>query len=174
MNGPDRAAPDLEPRLRLNPGLGVGLKMTGKPGQLLRMRVGAIRGEAIPSQRRCDGSRCPIVNHVSPQPARGRLAAPRIEHRNRCIIGVKLGSLQPLRTDAADDRIEQCCCLSRPPGQRRAINIDALSGHHLGLTVKRQVMIELGNDDMGQCGKGRLAARDGLYLTGSFWPAVGG
>ena len=49
--------------------------------------------------------------------------------------------------------IEQGCCLPGPPGQRRAVNIDALRGHHLGLAVERQVMIELGDDDMGERGE---------------------
>ena len=47
-------------------------------------------------------------------------------------------------------------------GKRRAINLDAVCGHHLGLTVEREVVIKLGDDDVSQCGKCRLTTRDGF------------
>jgi len=42
-------------------------------------------------------------------------------------------------------------------------DIDALRGHHLRLAVERQVMVELGDHDMGERSERRLVARDRLY-----------
>src|SRR5690606_30604061 len=37
-----------------------------------------------------------------------------------------------------------------PTGQRRTVDVHTLRCHHLGLTVERQMMIELVHDDMGK------------------------
>ena len=76
---------------------------------------------------------------------------------------MELGRRQPLLADAGNDRIEQRRGLAGPARQSGAINIDALRRHHLGLAIKRQVMIELGDDDVCQGGERRLAAGDGLH-----------
>ena len=62
--------------------------------------------------------------------------------------------------NATDDRIEQRSGLARPTGEGRTVDIDPLGGHHLGLAVKRQVVIELVHDHMGKRGKAGSATRD--------------
>src|SRR3546814_5417522 len=76
--------------------------------------------------------------------------------------------------DATDDRVEQHGCLPDPPCQRRAVDLDALRSHYLGLAVKRQMMVELGDDDMGQRAEGRLAPRNGLYRRGRLHDLLAG
>jgi len=76
---------------------------------------------------------------------------------------VELGCLQALLADAGNDRIEQRRGLSGPACQGRSVDIDTLRGHHLGLAIERQMMIELGDDDLRQRCERRLAAGDGLH-----------
>src|SRR3546814_16957956 len=64
--------------------------------------------------------------------------------------------------------------LFRSPCQRRAVDLDALRSHYLGLAVKRQMMVELGDDDMGQRAEGRLAPRNGLYRRGRLHDLLAG
>src|SRR3546814_1767631 len=52
--------------------------------------------------------------------------------------------------------------LARPAGEGRAIDVEALRRHHLCLAVKREMMIGLVDDDMGERGKAGLAACNGL------------
>jgi hypothetical protein len=49
---------------------------------------------------------------------------------------------------------------------RRAIDIDTLRGHHLRLAIERQVMVELGDHDMGKRPERGLAPRDRFYGCG--------
>ena len=76
---------------------------------------------------------------------------------------MELGRRQPLFADAGNDRIEQCRCLSGPTCKGGSVDIDTLRGHHLGLAIERQVMIELGDDDMRQRCERCLAASYGLH-----------
>jgi hypothetical protein len=110
--------------------------------------------------------RCTIVDDIGPTPAGRALAAAGSEHLHRRIVGVDLGGPQTLLADARDDRIEQVRGLARPPGKGRAVDIDPLRGHHLGLAVRRQVVIELGDDDVRECAERRLAARNWLGRRG--------
>jgi hypothetical protein len=48
------------------------------------------------------------------------------------------------------------------PGPARERRTDALRCHHLGLTIEREMMVELGYDDMRECGEGRATTRDGF------------
>ena len=61
-----------------------------------------------------------------------------------------LGCLQPFLANARYDGVEQLRGLSCPACQGRPIDIESLCRHHLGLPVKREVMIELGYHQMGE------------------------
>ena len=72
-------------------GIAIGLEIAGEAGQLaLGMRAGAVGGELIPDQRWGHGPRAPIIDRIGPEPAGCRLAATRIEHGDRRIVGVDL------------------------------------------------------------------------------------
>ena len=64
--------------------------------------------------------------------------------------------------------------LSHPTSERRAVDIDALCRHHLGLTVERQVVIELGNDDVGERAERSLALCNRLHRSGRLNDAFAG
>jgi len=62
--------------------------------------------------------------------------------------------------------VEECRSLSGPTRQRRAVDVEPLRGHHLGLAVQRQMVVELRDDDMRQRREGRLAPRHGAHRCG--------
>lgn len=138
------------------------------------MCTGPIGGELIPDQRRGRGAAAAIVDGVSPEPASRRLTPTRIKHGDRRIVGMDLRGGQADLADTTDDRVEQHGCLADPACQRRAINLDALRRHYLSLTVERQMMVELGDNDVGQRAEGRLAPRYRLYRCGCLHDLLAG
>ena len=77
-----------------------------------------------------------------------------------------LGGFQALVTDALHDRIEQRGCLTRRPRERRAVDINALCRHHLGLAIERQVVVEFADDDM-RASVPKVARRRTTALAGA-------
>lgn|GEM_PF-3824627 len=77
---------------------------------------------------------------------------------------MQLAGLQPFLADAADDGREQAGGLAGPTRERRAVDVDTLRRHHLGLAVERQMMVELGDHDMGERRETRFALGNGLRL----------
>ena len=73
-----------------------------------------------------------------------------------------LARLEAFLADPLDDRIEQVRRLARPAGEGRAVDLETLRGRHLGLAVKRQVVIELGDDDVRERAERRLTAGNRL------------
>jgi len=145
-------------------GIAVGLKQTGEGLELaLRMNAASIGGEPVPDQGRSSRARGAIIDDIGPQPGLRGLALAGHQHRHRRIIGVQLAGLQAFFADTGDDRIEQRSGLACPTGEGRAVDIDPLRRHHLGLAVERQVVIELVHDHMGKRGKAGLAARNRLH-----------
>ena len=143
-------------------GIGIGLEKAAKAGKMgQRMRGGAVGREAIPGCTRCRAAGCPVVGRVDPQPPGRGLAPAGVEHRHGRVIGMDLIGLEQLVTDAADDGVEECCGLSGPARQRRAVDVEPLRRHHLGLAVQRQMMVELRDDDVRQCRERGLAACHG-------------
>jgi hypothetical protein len=58
-----------------------------------------------------------------------------------------------------DDRLEMEACPARPVAQRGAVEVEALPPVDLGLAVERQMVAELGDDDVGDQRLGGQAAR---------------
>jgi hypothetical protein len=71
---------------------------------------------------------------------------------------VQLRGSQHRLPDARDDEIQQRRARTGPFSQGRTIDVDALRSHHLGLTIQRQMMIEFGDDNVGDDPEARLAA----------------
>ncbi len=167
-------------------GIGVGLTETAKACEMGQgMCSGAVGCEAIPGRARRGAAGRPVVDRVPlrlpsndaahrrnllgrlrPQPPGCRLAATGVEHRHRRVVGVDLVGLEHLVTDAADDGVEKRCGLPGPAGQRRAVDVERLRGHHPDLAVQRQMVVEFGNHDVRQRGEGGFAARNGAEPRG--------
>jgi hypothetical protein len=58
-----------------------------------------------------------------------------------------------------DDRLEVEACPARPVAQRGAVELEALPPVDLGLAVERQMVAELGDDEVGDQRLGGQAAR---------------
>jgi len=63
-------------------------------------------------------------------------------------------------SDAVDQWLEQPTDLAQPVGQRRAAGVHAFTGINLRLAVKRQVVHELGHDDVRQQPRSGTATQD--------------
>lgn len=61
-----------------------------------------------------------------------------------CVAGEDIGRQR------VDQGFERCRRGADPTGQGRGFQADALSGEDLGLTVQRQVIVELRHDDVRQ------------------------
>src|SRR3546814_5779719 len=77
-------------------GIAVGLEKAGeRPELALRMDATAIWREPIPGERRGGGTRCAVIDDISPEPRLRGAALAGHEHRYRRVVGVELGGLQP-------------------------------------------------------------------------------
>src|SRR3546814_6415155 len=90
------------------------------------MDATAIWREPIPGERRGGGTRCAVIDDISPEPRLRGAALAGHEHRYRRVVGVELGGLQPFLADTADNGIEQMRGLARPAGKGRTIGVDTL------------------------------------------------
>ena len=142
-----RAAGDLDDAAAAQPVIarvGIGLEEAAKAGEMgQRVRSGAVWREAIPDRARCRAAGRLIVGRVHPQPPGSGFALAGVEHRHGRVVGMDLVGLEHFVADAADDGGEECRSLSGPARQRRAVDVEPLRGHHLGLAVKRQMVVEL-------------------------------
>src|SRR3546814_5286747 len=84
------------------------------------MDATAIWREPIPGERRGGGTRCAVIDDISPEPRLRGAALAGHEHRYRRVVGVELGGLQPFLADTADNGIEQMRGLARPAGKGRS------------------------------------------------------
>src|SRR3546814_4699105 len=84
-------------------GIAVGLEKAGeRPELALRMDATAIWREPIPGERRGGGTRCAVIDDISPEPRLRGAALAGHEPRYRRVVGVELGGLQPFLSDTAD------------------------------------------------------------------------
>jgi len=129
----------------------------------LRVDAAAVGGEAIPSQRGRGCTSGTIIDDIGPEPHLDGFALAGHQHRHGRVIDVDLAGLDPFFPDTTDDRVKQMCGLCCPACQRRSVDIEALCRHHLGLAIEGEMMIELGDDDMGERGEASLASGNRLY-----------
>ncbi|BCG97378.1 hypothetical protein MesoLj131a_62420 [Mesorhizobium sp. 131-2-1] len=141
----------------------VGLEGASKSGELAHHALaGAAHGGAIPGDRRLLRTRVAVVGDVDPERALVRLASAGRQDRKPRVVGVNLAAGTADLTDAVVDRIEQGGGVAGATRKRGSLDIDALGGHHLYLTVVGQIITPLGHHDMGKCGIAELAACNGL------------
>lgn len=71
---------------------------------------------------------------------------------------MKLGTGYHVICDAVHQRLQQPADLAEPVGHARAADLDTLSSIDLRLAIKRQVISELGDDDVRQQSRPERAA----------------
>ena len=102
----------------------------------LTLAVGRI---AKQHRRRIGAAARPVIAHVRPQPSGARLAASRIEHRHRRVVGVQLLGRHHVAAERVDQRCRATGCNHRPsrpassdrdrsPGARRSAPAGTAAG----------------------------------------------
>ena len=102
----------------------------------------------------------PIIAGDRPEIALLDPTTARIEHRRLRLVDRDLGRGQDEFAKAVIDRPEFRSRVADPERQRRALDVEALSGQHLGLTIERQMPGVLGHKHGGDHRLGRQAALD--------------
>lgn len=92
----------------------------------------------------------PIVPDIDPEPPGLGLAAARIEHRHRGVVGMELGRAHDVAAQGLDQRLEQPCGAADPVGQGGAVELDPFSRVDLSLAIQRQVVAVLRHEHVGQ------------------------
>jgi hypothetical protein len=123
--------------------------------------MGAAAGGRVSEQRhgRIEPAMAAIIRRDGPKPAGFRLLASGIEHRGPGLVHEQPVRAAEMGAHSLDDGFEVEARPARPIAQRGAVEIKALPTVDLGLAVERQVVAELGNDDVGDQRLGGQAAR---------------
>src|SRR5262245_30882808 len=135
----------------IEPGITVGLHDALEPGQVgcgtLGLAIGTVeidRGRwigAVPG---------PVVASVDPEPAGLGAAAAGIEHRNRGVVGEQLLRGKDVLGESGLKRLEPPAGAADPVRERRAVQLDALPGEDLALTIQRQWIAVFRDQGMGE------------------------
>ena len=122
-------------------GVAVGLQQTLEAGQvrpwMLALAIGAV---AIQHRRWRETGERPVITNVAPQSSGLRLAQAWGQHRHGGVVGVQPVRRHHMRRDGIDQRAQQRRRLANPVRQRRAIQIDPVTGIDLGLSIQRQMV----------------------------------
>ena len=84
----------------------------------------------------------------------------RIEHPDGRIVGMQAIAAHHVGPDPLDQRPEHGDRLAAPVDQRRTWNVGALSRQDLALAIQREVIVVLGDEDVGEQARAGHAARD--------------
>ena len=135
-------APRVRPASRFDDGsifielpeAGVGIGLEGSLVELqvlLRVFALAVGRVGEPHGWRGLVARGPVVADIGPEPSGLGPAAPRIEHRNRGVVGVQGRSRADMIADRPGQGLEEEGQATHPLGQGRAIQIEAGAGEDL-------------------------------------------
>ena len=95
--------------------------------------------------------------HTSISPGSG-LTGPRRQHRHRCVVDVQCVRRYHRVGQCIDERLQGRRGRPNPAGKGRGFQADTFAGEDLGLAIEGEMVVVLGNDDMGQQpGAGRAA-----------------
>ena len=149
--------------------------------ELRQMRGGtfgpAIGAVEIDRRRRIGPVPGPVIAGIDPEPAGLGAASAGIEHRDRGVVGEQLLRGEDMLGEPCLQRLQPPASSADPVGQRRAIELDALSGEDLALPVERKVIAVFGDQDMGEkTGSGEALGdrtlRGGRLVDGPAGPAA--
>jgi len=100
-----------------------------------------------------------VIASDRPEEAFLDLPASGIEHRRGGLVHEQAIRLGQMPAHVVGDGLEMEAGPASPVAQCRPIQLDALAGVDFGLPVERQMIAELGDDDLGDQRLGRQAAR---------------
>ncbi len=102
-----------------------------------------------------------FVAKIDPEPAFFRLAIAGGEHRHGRVIGVNDAACHNVTADPLRERFNQPGGLANPSRQRCPVEVNAVAGINLSLTVKRQVIAELRDQHVSQKASSCLSTWNG-------------
>ena len=114
------------------------------------MRPPAVRRVQIDNDRRRGALPGPVIHRVAPQSSDPRLFSAPIQHRQRRVVAEDFVRRHHGFEQKLVQRLQPPGRALDPVHQRRTIEMDALTGQHLGLTVQRQMPRELRDGDVRQ------------------------
>ena len=148
-------------RQPLEPGIAIDVKHALEPREVrLRPFSLAVWSVDKDSSRRIRPAPASLLAGIDPQPPRLRATAPRIEHRNRRVVGEQIIGDEHLIAEPAVQRFQPPGRAADPAGERRALQIDAMPGEDFRLPVEGQVIAVLGNQHLGEEARRREASGD--------------
>src|SRR5262249_35032047 len=153
---------DLAPRGQpLESGVTVNLQNAAESFEMrgwpLRLAVGAVK---IDGGRRIGPAPGPVVARIDPQSAHLGAAAAGIEHWDRRIVGKDLARPEDVSGETRVQGLQPPARATDPVRQGRAVNLDAVPGENLALTVERGVVAIFAHQHMSQQAGGRQTFSD--------------
>jgi hypothetical protein len=101
-----------------------------------------------------------VIANVGPKPAGADLDLR--QHRHGRVVHMKAFGREHMAADFGQDRIEGRGAGADPVGEGRNVEVDPLAGEGVGLTVQRQMVAKLADQDHGEQARASEAARDGV------------
>ena len=140
----------------------VGVHPAGEGLQMaLRVLAPAVGGEAVPGRGRRRPAPGPLVADVDPHPCRGGPSPAGREHRDGGVVREEGLSRECVPADGGGERLQQRRRPAHPAGQRRAVQIDAVTTEDLALAVQGKMIAVLRDENVGEQPRPRAAAFDG-------------
>jgi hypothetical protein len=133
-------------------GIAIGHQHAGEARQMRERALAPAVGRSEEHGRRRTGATVgALVAHVGPEPAGPGLAAARRQHRDRRVVAVQDGRAgDHLLPQEIDQRPQGGRGGAEPTRERRGGQVHPVTGIDLGLTVERQVIVELRYRDVGE------------------------
>src|SRR5205814_5969201 len=123
----------------LEPGIAVDLQNAAESfevrGWTLRLAIGTVE---VDGRRRIGPGPGPIVARIDPQSASLGAAAAGIEHRDRRVVGKDLARSKHMSGKPRLERLQPPARTTHPVRQGRTVDLDAVPGKDLGLTIERR------------------------------------
>src|SRR5262249_7722683 len=157
-SGQDDIAAFLQP---LEAGIAVNVQNAGELFQMRRRTFGlAIWREHIDSGRRRRSAPRSLIACVHPKPSGLGATATRIEHRNRRIVGKQMIRRKDICAEPLAQRVEPPAGAPNPSGERRTIELNAVTCKDLRLPVQRRVSAIFVDQDLREQGRRRQSTCD--------------
>ena len=129
--------------VRVHPA-GEGLQMA------LRVLALPVGRELVPGRGRRRPAPGPLVADVDPHPCGGGSSLAGREHRDGGVVGEQRLAAEGVPPDRGGERLQQRRRSPDPVGQRRAVEVEPVTGVDRALAIERKVVAELRDQDVGQ------------------------
>src|SRR5215472_502671 len=120
----------------------------------------AIGREHVDRRRRCRSSPTALIASVDPETPSLRSSSAGVEYRHRRVIGKEMIGGEHVFAQPLVQCVEPPACATDPSGQRRAVELNAVTRKDLRLPVQRRVVTIFADQHLREQRRGRQAACD--------------